>query len=119
MENILTGGAYRNVAVRITGAAHKPPAPSEMHYQIKGFFATLPRKSAGFSSVELAAYAHAEFVKIHPFEDGNGKTSRPIMNHQLMANGFLRYKLFSTLSMLLCSHHLLVLDIKAALSPIL
>ena len=30
MENILTGGIYRNVAVRIFGAGHKPPAPSEM-----------------------------------------------------------------------------------------
>lgn len=27
MENILVGGVYRNVEVRITGAKHKPPAP--------------------------------------------------------------------------------------------
>ena len=39
--------------------------------------------------IELAAWTHAEFVKIHPFEDGNGRTSRLIMNYQLMANGFL------------------------------
>ena len=35
MENILTGGIYRNVEVRISGAGHKPPAPSEMYQQIK------------------------------------------------------------------------------------
>jgi Fic family protein len=87
MTNILTGGVYRNTAVRITGAAHKPPVPSEMYRQIKAFFADLPMKA--YNAVELAAYTHAEFVKIHPFEDGNGRTSRLLMNYQLMSNGFL------------------------------
>lgn len=36
----------------------------------------------------MAAWTHAEFVKIHPFSDGNGRTSRLIMNYQLMAEGF-------------------------------
>ncbi len=30
MENILVGGVYRNVEVRISGAGFKPPAPNEM-----------------------------------------------------------------------------------------
>lgn len=88
MENILVGGVYRNVEVRITGAKHKPPAPSEMYYQIKDFFRNLGSKS-DFNPIELAAWTHAEFVKIHPFVDGNGRTSRLIMNYQLMRNGFL------------------------------
>lgn len=88
MENILVGGVYRNVEVRITGAKHKPPAPSEMYYQIKDFFRNLGSKS-DFNPIELAAWTHAEFVKIHPFVDGNGRTSRLIMNYQLMSNGFL------------------------------
>ena len=37
MENILTGGIYRNVEVRISGAGFKPPAPGEMYSQIKNF----------------------------------------------------------------------------------
>lgn len=37
MENILVGGVYRNVEVRITVAKHKPPAPGEMYYQIKEY----------------------------------------------------------------------------------
>jgi Fic family protein len=89
MENILIGGIYRNCEVRITGAAHKPPAPSEMYMQVKDFFFTLPQKSAEMNPVELGAYTHAAFVKIHPFEDGNGRTSRLIMNYQLMAADFL------------------------------
>ena len=39
--------------------------------------------------MELAAWTHAEFVRIHPFADGNGRTSRLIMNYQLMTHGFL------------------------------
>ena len=87
MENILLGGVYRQVEVRISAAGHKPPQPSEMYRQVKAFFADLPNKE--LNELELAAWTHAEFVRIHPFEDGNGRTSRMIMNYQLMAHGFL------------------------------
>jgi Fic family protein len=89
MENIMTGGVYRNVSVKITGAAHKPPPPSEMFGQIKEFFAGLNERAEKLDVISLAAYTHAEFVKIHPFEDGNGRTARLIMNWQLMSGGFL------------------------------
>jgi Fic family protein len=39
--------------------------------------------------LELAAWTHAEFVKIHPFTDGNGRTARLIMNYVLMAKDYL------------------------------
>lgn len=88
MENILTGGVYRNVEVRISGAGHKPPMPSEMYQQIKAFYADMQQKTDK-NNIEFAAWTHAEFVKIHPFIDGNGRTSRMIMNYQLMSAGFL------------------------------
>jgi hypothetical protein len=88
MENILTGGIYRTVDVRISGAKHKPPVPGEMYQQIKNFYADMPYRAES-NAVEFAAWTHAEFVKIHPYVDGNGRTSRMIMNYQLMANGFL------------------------------
>ena len=88
MENILTGGIYRNVEVRISGARHKPPVPGEMYLQIKKFYADMSEMK-GKNDIELAAWTHAEFVKIHPFVDGNGRVSRMIMNYQLMLSGFL------------------------------
>jgi len=88
MDNILQGGLYRNVEVRISGAKHKPSAPAEMYCQIKNFFADLPSKT-DLNAIELAAWVHAEFVKVHPFQDGNGRTSRMIMNYTLMSGGFL------------------------------
>lgn len=88
MENILVGGLYRNEEVVISGASHIPPARNEMYIQIKNFFADLMYKK-DLNSIELAAWTHAEFVRIHPFQDGNGRTSRLIMNYQLMSYGFL------------------------------
>lgn len=41
------------------------------------------------NDIELAAWTHAEFVRIHPFLDGNGRASRLLMNYQLMAKGSL------------------------------
>ena len=87
MENIMIGGIYRNVEVRITGAAHKPPVPSEMYRQVKDFYADLAYKYND-NAICLAAWTHAEFVRIHPFTDGNGRTSRMLMNYQLMTAGF-------------------------------
>ncbi len=88
MENIQVGGVYRDVQVYISGAQHMPPPPPLMYRQVKDFYANLSWKGKELNPVELAAWTHAEFVKIHPFMDGNGRTSRLIMNYQLMAEGF-------------------------------
>lgn len=88
MENILIGGIYRNVEVRISGAGFCPPSPAQMYRQVKDFFGDMPYRT-DLNPIELAAWTHAEFVKIHPFVDGNGRTSRMLMNYQLMSHGFL------------------------------
>ncbi|MHB8065450.1 MAG: Fic family protein [Ruminiclostridium sp.] len=88
MENIIVGSIYRNEEVAISGASHTPPARNEMYVQTKNFFADLMYKK-DLNPIELAAWSHVEFVRIHPFQDGNGRTSRLIMNYQLMSCGFL------------------------------
>lgn len=87
-ENIIVGGVYRNQEVRISGAGFTPPAGNEMYAQIKGFYEELKHKT-DLNPIELAAWTHAEFVRIHPFIDGNGRTARLIMNYQLMSHDFL------------------------------
>jgi len=88
MENIMPGGIYRDCDARITGARHRPPKANDAFYQMKSFAADLYAKDAG-NAVVLAAWTHAEFVRIHPFADGNGRAARLLMNFRLMENGFL------------------------------
>lgn len=75
MENIMVGGVYRSVEVRITGAGFRPSAPQEMFQQMRWFFADMPRQREKLNAIEWAAWTHAEFVRIHPFPDGNGRTA--------------------------------------------
>lgn len=39
--------------------------------------------------IEIASKLHHDFVLIHPFGDGNGRTARILVNHVLMRNGYL------------------------------
>lgn len=41
-----------------------------------------------FDPVALAAWAHQDLVRIHPFEDANGRTARMIMNRILEKSGY-------------------------------
>ena len=88
MEHIMPGGIYRDVDVYISGAEHTLPSPNQMYQQIKNFYLDLEEKEFA-NPIEKAAWTHAEFVKIHPFVDGNGRTARLLMNYQLMAAGYL------------------------------
>lgn len=88
-ENIIVGGIYRNQEVRISGAGFTPPAGNDMYMQVKNFYEDLKIKENKLNPIELAAWTHAEFVRIHPFIDGNGRTSRLLMNFQLMLWDFL------------------------------
>lgn len=88
MDHIFTGGIYRDMDVYISGAQHTPPSPVQMYQQIKDFYSDLEWKGNQLNLIEFAAWTHAEFVRIHPFPDSNGRTSRLIMNYQLLANGF-------------------------------
>ena len=88
MENIMVGGVYRSVEVRITGAGFRPPAPQAMFQQMRWFFADMPRQREKLNAIEWAAWTQAEFVRIHPFPDGNGRTARMLMNLQLLPEGF-------------------------------
>ena len=42
-----------------------------------------------YHPIVRSALLHGELVKIHPFIDGNGRTSRLIMNMELMRSGYV------------------------------
>lgn len=83
-------GNYRKVDVIITGSQHNDKLPR--HYQVaedmKRLVSELPDKQKALHPVEYAATLHRDFIYIHPFEDGNGRTARLLMNHALLSKGY-------------------------------
>lgn len=90
-------GKYRTIRVEISGSAYKPPPPEDVPPEMEEFCQWLAHVSspgsgdaddARIDPVVLAAAAHAWFVRIHPFTDGNGRTARIVMNLILMRHGY-------------------------------
>ncbi|MDN5113036.1 Fic family protein [Aliarcobacter butzleri] len=73
-------GKYRTTNVIISRAEHKPPQSFEVQSQMQEFIKKYNENRTILHSVELTSFVHIEFVKIHPFVDGNGRTSKILMN---------------------------------------
>ena len=50
---------------------------------MENFITWYQTEAMALHPVERAARVHSDFVKIHPFVDGNGRTSRLLMNLEL------------------------------------
>ncbi len=81
-------GRYRDQQVIIAGAKHVPPEPILIKEQMEGLISWYGSTGAELHPVERAALLHIIFVGIHPFVDGNGRTSRLLLNFELMKNGY-------------------------------
>lgn len=81
-------GQYRKVNVLISGASHRPPDFLVVPEQMQALVSWQQTTAQQLHPVERAARLHGELVKIHPFTDGNGRTSRLLMNLELMKAGF-------------------------------
>lgn len=82
-------GCYRNVPVMISGSRHIPPQPYMIEKLMEDFMLRfMEMENQNIHPVLIAAYLHDELVRIHPFIDGNGRTSRLLMNLYLLRNGY-------------------------------
>ena len=82
-------GKYRTVPVMISGSRHIPPQPYLINKQMEDFMIKFREmEDQKIHPILIAAYLHDELVRIHPFVDGNGRTSRLLMNLYLLRNGY-------------------------------
>jgi prophage maintenance system killer protein len=76
---------YRSSQVYIRGANHVPPNPARVSDMMDEMFELLKEET---SAAVRAVLGHLIFVHIHPFMDGNGRTSRFLMNLMFVSGGF-------------------------------
>ncbi|PID16967.1 cell filamentation protein Fic [Sporosarcina sp. P34] len=81
-------GVYRQEQVFIAGARHRPPAHYLIQEKMDQMMNWYRNEGVDLHPVERGAMLHAIFVGIHPFIDGNGRTSRLLLNLELMKEGF-------------------------------
>lgn len=82
----MNAGFYRSVRVHISGSQTILPNPLKVPSLMKEFSDWLShdKEEAIFKAIE----AHYKLVSIHPFIDGNGRTSRLLMNLILLEAGY-------------------------------
>ena len=80
-------GRYADLAryVRTETGTHEFPSPAEVPALMGDFAAWL---GTAHANPEAAFVAHRRLVEIHPFNDGNGRTARLLMNLLLIRGGY-------------------------------
>jgi hypothetical protein len=77
---------YRTYSVSISGATHDTIEP----YCIYGEMSEIIEKVDSMKSpLEKAIYSHFHIARVHPFEDGNGRTARIVQNSLLCGANLL------------------------------
>lgn len=73
-----------------TGETHFYAAPEETPAKMQDLMTWYRDEAAkrALHPVEIAAHFHHRFTEIHPFDDGNGRMSRLLMNLMLMQEGY-------------------------------
>lgn len=81
-------GKLRRIDVWPNGfPEEKYVSPSKIEDEMK-YFLKWYNEEKNLHPVEKAALTHFKLVSIHPFIDGNGRTSRLLMNMELMKHGY-------------------------------
>lgn len=80
-------GRYRTQHARLTESDVVLPNPVKVPDLMEEFVKWLVGRNPNHI-VKIAADAHYRLVSIHPFSDGNGRTSRLLMNLTLMQEGY-------------------------------
>lgn len=80
-------GKFRKIPVKISGSDVKLPDPVKVPDLMENFINWLEYVKE--HPIKIAADAHYKIVAIHPFNDGNGRTARLVMNLILMKYSYV------------------------------
>jgi len=85
----LKAGKYKTMRNYISGSEYIPASPESVPKEMQKLEEWANENCDTLHPVEFAALAHKKLVDIHPFEDGNGRTARLLMNLSLLNQGYL------------------------------
>lgn len=88
---VIYPGRIRFFPVKIEGADFIPPDEQEIPRLIKEMIRFYYNNKNKLHPFVMACLIHARFVEIHPFEDGNGRTGRSLMNWVLMRADYPKF----------------------------
>ena len=87
---LINAGEYRTSRAILLEIEYTPPPPEMISSQLGLLVAEYTSKlKDGIHPFEAASYFHQKFEEIHPFQDGNGRVGRELLNYMLVKEGFL------------------------------
>lgn len=84
----INAGKYRLENVLISGAKHIPPHHFMVPELMQKLVQEYNQEWKSYHPIIQACLTHGEFVKVHPFIDGNGRTARLLLNFVLLHSGY-------------------------------
>lgn len=88
MDQPLQKGHYRRVKVSVRCSDTRPVYLDLMEPRVNDLLNVNTQRKKVMHPIERITRLYLEFQGIHPFEDGNGRTGRVLMNLELMQNGY-------------------------------
>lgn len=90
---IIHAGVYKtrpNSVITVTGERFEYASPEETPALMTDLveWYNIEEQKAELSPIELAAVFHYRYIRIHPFEDGNGRIARLLVNYILTRHGY-------------------------------
>ena len=91
-KRLISVGQYKTVPNNVkttTGEVHYYTAPEQVQSEMSDLIDWYREQEAsGEHPIIVAATFHYQFVRIHPFDDGNGRMARLLMNMILIGHGY-------------------------------
>ena len=85
-------GKFRDVEVVIRNAkgevVHRGVPVKELNTELNKFISWYKKNKNKFKPLVLAVILHNQFEDIHPFQDGNGRVGRLLLNFILLKNDY-------------------------------
>lgn len=99
IEKVLNTSGFLDLkSYKVSAGDIVPPEPTKVLQLMYQFINNLNYKIENSKSkveqIECLVYAHHEFIKIHPFNNGNGRTGRILMNIIALKFGYKPLELY-------------------------